>query len=196
MGISIREFARQDGCDDKLVRRALASGRLAQLPDGTVDRALVGSAWRKSNRRKISSETDPPAPAELEALADQVVNVEGNAPYSLLEAERIKANYLAMLRQLQYDRESSAVVSIDEVTAAVASEYAVVRNHLLGLPARVAPRLAMIREPEQVRAFLQTEIATILEELTRDSPIKAVRRRTRKASKRSKKGTKRVSSVL
>jgi hypothetical protein len=171
MGISIREFARRDGCDEKLVRRALKSGRLAALSDGTIDPQLVGSGWRQANRRKPPSSKVgdwPPAPADLEQLADQVVNVEGRAPYSLIEAERIKANYLALLRQLQYDRESGAVVAVDEVAAAVAAEYLVVRNNLLGLPTRLAPRLVLIRDAEQLRAILQAEISKLLEDLRFD----------------------------
>jgi hypothetical protein len=49
--ISIREFARRDGCDDKLVRRAVKSGKLAVSEDGRVDASQVGSAWRRTNRR-------------------------------------------------------------------------------------------------------------------------------------------------
>lgn len=47
--ISIREFARRDGCNDKLVRRAILSKRLSMLPGGLLDAALVGTSWR--NRR-------------------------------------------------------------------------------------------------------------------------------------------------
>jgi hypothetical protein len=146
---------------------------LHALAGGTIDPALVGSGWRKTNRRKAQEprkgpDEDPPAPADLEQLADQVVNVEGRAPYSLIEAERIKANYLALLRQLQYDRESGAVVAVDEVAAAVAAEYLVVRNNLLGLPTRLAPRLVLIRDAEQLRAILQAEISKLLEDLRLD----------------------------
>jgi hypothetical protein len=52
--ISIREFARRDGCDDKLVRRAVKSGKLLVSDDGRVDAAQVGSAWRRTNRRAAS----------------------------------------------------------------------------------------------------------------------------------------------
>lgn len=50
-GISIREFARRDGCNDKLVRRAIDKGTLKTLADGSLDESLVGSGWRKTNRR-------------------------------------------------------------------------------------------------------------------------------------------------
>jgi hypothetical protein len=49
-GISIREFARREGCNDKLVRRALEGGKLKANPDGSLDPALVGTGWRHGNR--------------------------------------------------------------------------------------------------------------------------------------------------
>lgn len=49
--VSVREFARLDGCDDKLVRRAIKAGKLPVSVDGKVDPTLAGSGWRKQNRR-------------------------------------------------------------------------------------------------------------------------------------------------
>jgi len=49
--ISQREFARRDGCDPKLVRIAIEDGHLETLPGGGLDAALVGTEWRKTNRR-------------------------------------------------------------------------------------------------------------------------------------------------
>jgi hypothetical protein len=167
MGISIREFARRDGCSDMLVRKAIKAGRLPALADGTLDPLLVGSGWRKANRRGQAKV--PSAPADLQEIAHQAVRIEGRAPYTLVEAERIKANYLALLRQLQYDRESGAVAPIDEIAAAVASEYAIVRNNLLGIPAKLAPRLCLLRSAEELRAALETEICEVLENLSADA---------------------------
>jgi hypothetical protein len=50
LAISIREFARRDGCSEKLVRRGISTGHLKTLADGKLDETLVGSAWRKGNR--------------------------------------------------------------------------------------------------------------------------------------------------
>ncbi len=56
-GISIREFATRDGCNEKLVRRAIGNGRLSALPDGKLDPALVGTLWRKSAMHGADSKT-------------------------------------------------------------------------------------------------------------------------------------------
>ena len=47
--LSIREFARRDGCDERLVRRAVSTGRLPRREDGTLDANLVGTEWRVGN---------------------------------------------------------------------------------------------------------------------------------------------------
>lgn len=49
--VSIREFARLDGCNEKLVRLAINDGKLPVSADGRLDPALAGTGWRKSNRR-------------------------------------------------------------------------------------------------------------------------------------------------
>lgn len=47
-GISIREFARREGCSEGAVRKAIKAGRLATLADGTLDADLIGT-WRTSH---------------------------------------------------------------------------------------------------------------------------------------------------
>jgi hypothetical protein len=167
LGISIREFARRDGCSDMLVRKAIKTGRLHALADGTLDPQFVGSGWRKANRR--GEPKVPPPSADLQKIADQAVRIEGRAPYTLVEAERIKANYLAMLRQLQYDRESNAVVLIEEVGAAVEAEYRVVRERLLAIPGKLVHTLFSLRSAEEVRAALNAEICEALQNLSADA---------------------------
>jgi len=44
-GISIREFARRAGCDDK-VRRKLESGHLHRNSDGSINSAYLDIDWR------------------------------------------------------------------------------------------------------------------------------------------------------
>jgi hypothetical protein len=48
-GLSIREFARREGCSDTLVRRAVRDGKLKALQGGKLDPADIGTAWRPGN---------------------------------------------------------------------------------------------------------------------------------------------------
>jgi len=46
--ITVSEFARRDGCDEKLVRRAIERGKLERGPDKLLDAKFVGTPWRQS----------------------------------------------------------------------------------------------------------------------------------------------------
>jgi len=48
-GISIREFARREACSDTTVHKALKAGTITPYADGSLDPALVGTAWRGAN---------------------------------------------------------------------------------------------------------------------------------------------------
>lgn len=69
--LSIREFARRDGCDESRVRRGIKTGHLKRLADGKLDAALVGTGWRETNRRN-AGRADPADPADL-SRADSAV---------------------------------------------------------------------------------------------------------------------------
>lgn len=150
-------------------------GLLVLTPDGAVDVAASDQLLLDSGRGPVTEESGNAEPVVKpkkdetpEQAADRIVNVEGRAPYSKAEAERIKENYLALLRQIEYDREFAAVVEIDDVIAAVVGEYALVRNKLLNIGSRIAPRAAALRSADEVKALIDGEIAMVLEELTLD----------------------------
>jgi hypothetical protein len=89
-GISIREFARLDGCDEALVRRAVRKGYLPKLNDGSLDPNLAGTGWRFNNRKGADSARKSADTFGLvrndetpEQIASRIVNEEGRAPYSL-----------------------------------------------------------------------------------------------------------------
>ena len=171
-GISIREFARRDGCNDKLVRRALQSGHLKAFEDGTLNPELVRSAWRKKNRESADKSAevrnadirDGETPAQA---VERYISVTG-ATMSQAEAERLKENFLALLRQLEYDTKSGAVVEVARVATAVGSIFAKVRTRILAIPAEQAPALHRCATVAEVQALLLRIVTEALEELTLD----------------------------
>lgn len=85
-GLSIREFARRDGCDDKLVRRAIEKGKLKQSADGTLDADLVGTGWRRTNRAAGK------ALAAADTTADSSADTADNpAPVRTLAAAAVRS---------------------------------------------------------------------------------------------------------
>ena len=183
-GISIREFARRDGCNDKLVRRAISQGKLTAFPDGTIDPNLAGSDWRKTNRRAdtsadrvrtgadlsaVVSAPGTPVIETIEATAERLLSRNG-ASLTLKDAEKLKENYLALLRQLEYDIKSGNVVAVEDIARAVGEEYAKVRTRLLAIPAALSPRLHRLKTVTEVQDALMSGIVEALEELTSDQP--------------------------
>jgi len=182
-GLSIREFARRDGCNEKLVRRKLTSGHLIAFEDGSLDPQLVGTDWRARVRTPGADSADSPQvsapsvriedddPESIGDLAERILHdalSDGQPLLSKAGAEQLKENYIALLRQLQYDRESGAVAEIEEITTAVAAEYQLVKNRLFNIGARVAPRCAMLKSAEEIKALIDGEVTLALQELTLD----------------------------
>jgi len=115
------------------------------------------------------------APDSAEPLADAAMRAiegivkQGGTLWTHAEAARIKENYLAKLRELEYDVKSGAVVEVAEVGKKVAAEYAAVRAGVLSVPSKLAPKLALVRTAEEIRDLLSVAIGEALEALTLDA---------------------------
>jgi hypothetical protein len=170
-GVSIREFARLANCSHTLVQKAIKSGHLGAFPDGSLDPTLVSSGWRAANRRG-NAEVAVAAGETADEAAERILSAIG-ASWSLAEAERIKENYLALLRQLEYDTKAAAVVPVDAVAKRVGAEFARVRTRLLAIPAEQAPRLHRCRTIPELQDALMEVIVEALQELTADGDARA-----------------------
>ncbi|MEG3162284.1 hypothetical protein U1763_17415 [Sphingomonas sp. LB2R24] len=162
--VSIREFARIDGCSDKLVRRAISEGKLRVSADGKLDRALAGTGWRRTNRRaaegadtvqmsapsvrtskrgtKVSAPEDPaPDPLRLDD-EDFIAEVLAGRFALTGEAERVKENGLAARSLLAARREAGDVVDLEVAETLLFNMARSVRDAWLNWPSRVSPLIA------------------------------------------------------
>jgi phage terminase Nu1 subunit (DNA packaging protein) len=125
----------------------------------------------QGNKRKTvtqaASEVTLSAGESAEAAAERILTGAVDL-LSFDEARRFKENYLGLMAQLEYDRDSGLVVDVTEVAKAVGTEYAKVRTRLLSIPAEQAPRLHRCKTPAELQDMLQEIITEALEELTRD----------------------------
>lgn len=76
-----------------------------------------------------------------------------------------KEHFLALLRELEYDKLSGAVVLIEEVAGVVGAQLAAVRTRLLAIPSEHAPRLARMQSALEVQEALRVLITAALSEL-------------------------------
>ncbi len=157
-GITIREFARRDGCSPTLVRKALTAGRLIAFADRSLDPALVGTDWRWTNRRRADA-ADIGANMSAAVFARSLVDrtkaddadlvafvAQGLAGRyaSLAEAERVKANALALRHVLEVQREAAALVDREVAEAIMLEEHEAAREAWMNWPVRVAPAMAAV----------------------------------------------------
>lgn len=154
------------GCDEKVVRRKVKTGHIQTLEDGTIDADYLSVDWRSGETLPADNLYDDADNATLRDQARALVDADGAELWQKAEAERVKENYAARLKQLEYERESSRVVEIDDVVVAVASEYAIVRNRLLGIGAKVAPALTAMQLAEEIKSFIDAEVFEALNELS------------------------------
>ncbi len=91
-----------------------------------------------------------------------------NSAVDFDEARRRRMVALAVIAEVEADMKAGAVVLIDDVISGMRSELAIVRNQLLGLGSRIAPRAAVLRTPEEVKALIDAEVYQTLENLTMD----------------------------
>ncbi|CAG9264757.1 Putative bacteriophage--like protein [Burkholderia diffusa] len=175
--VSIREFARLEGVSDTLVHRALKVGRLARAADGGIDRALVGSAWRASPKRGEAIHAGANTTANsANTPADMTATLPGGTPpkgVAYGEALRLKENWIALLRRLEYEHKSGALIELSAAQRVVFDLCREQRDAWLAWPARIAPFLAAefaVSDLERLVAFLNEHVYQQLAELGEPNP--------------------------
>lgn len=141
-GISKLEFAKRDGCDEKLVRVGVKQGRLVAFDDGSLDPALVGTPWRKRQEPKPRREKSADAP---------------HSDIDYAEALRRKEVYLAKLRELEFDVKSGRLVEADAVAKAQFEIARRVHDQWMAWPNRIGPEIAAELGADHVQAVLVLE---------------------------------------
>lgn len=154
--VSFREFARLDGCSDKLVRNAVKAGKLPVTADNRIDAALAGSGWRQQNRRAAESADRGADPAPVSALSAADADVSGGSiqiddflanfiagrMLSRADAERVKENGAAAKNLLAAMQEAGDVIDIAIAEAILFDQAREFRDAWMNWPARVGPMIA------------------------------------------------------
>jgi hypothetical protein len=148
---------------NKLIKRYRRDG--TQAVTQTVTQEPQGN--KRKTVTQAASEVTLGVGESAEAAAERILTGAVEL-LSFDEARRFKENYLGLMAQLEYDRDSGLVVDVTEVAKAVGAEYAKVRTRLLSIPAEQAPRLHRCKTPAELQDMLQEIITEALEELTRD----------------------------
>src|SRR4029453_12429096 len=111
MGLSLRAYARHRGVSHRAVKKALRAGRIAALPDGTIDPAVADAAWNAAADAARGNGTEPAdpqrvvLPARSLAAAEATVRtvladhgLEGDGPLRLKDVRLANELLRAQLR--------------------------------------------------------------------------------------------------
>ncbi len=153
MGLSIRAYARHRGVSHVAVKKAIDTGRITALPDGTIDPDAADAQWaqntlqprRAAAPEKVSTTKARPAPAEATPQRDAADT--STAPMSaggtsLLQARTVNEVLKAKLKQVELAEKKDELV---DRAKAVAHVFKLARNERdawLNWPARVSGQMA------------------------------------------------------
>lgn len=170
--VSVRAFAKLDGCSHTLVQKAVREGKLPVSGDGRLDPALAGTGWRKQNRRgnaggnsekvaaAVATIAEPPPkaatrrrsarrdddeePIDAFELPDEdfIAAVLSGRFATVAVAERVKENGLAAKNLLAARKEAGDVVDIEVAETILFDQARAARDSWTNWPTRIGPLMA------------------------------------------------------
>ena len=189
MGLSRRAYAAHRGVSEKAVRKALAAGRIALDPDGTIDPARADIAW-SGNSAPIMGNAPQPAPAKQPFPSAKVGE---QKPVSLAAVEIVRKTLLdsglpappedgvmtfaeartaneilkAQERQIKLDKLKSVLVDRAKAAEIVFNAARRERDAWTQWPARVAALIAadIGGDPHTVETVLDSYVRKYLDDL-------------------------------
>ena len=156
------------------VQRAIASGRIVREKDGSVDFEKADAAWLSNTAPTINSRTARHRAAQpnasFEAARRPVVNQAAVKTSSAFQQARsLKEGFLAQLTQLEYQRKAGELVALSDVEKEWSSVMSTIRNRMLLLPAKLAPKLAALTDPRECHEVIDAEIRSALAQLAEEA---------------------------
>jgi len=147
MGLSIRAYARHRGVSHVAVKKAIDTGRITTLSDGTIDPDAADAQWaqntlqpRKTAAPKVHSTKARELP-EREALEPSTPSLSTGGT-SLLQARTVNEVLKAKLNNLELAHRKKELVDRAQAVAHVFKLARVERDAWLNWPARVSGQMA------------------------------------------------------
>ena len=163
MGLSIRAYARHRGVSDRAVRKAIQSGRIRVLADGTIDASAADSDWiantDPAKQRKINGDSEA-AQSVRDTLREN-----GRSPSGLTTFEQARTAHeiaKAHLARLQLQEKKGSLINKDKVKAQVYRLGRQVRDAWINWPSRMAAQMASELKVDE------HDMHTILERFVRE----------------------------
>ncbi len=158
MGLSIRAYARHRGVSHVAVKKAIDTGRITPLPDGTIDPVAADAQWAANTtptRRSVAAEPRevPQAPAAVREMTQapaRAVRETAEPPTpalstggtSLLQARTVNEVVKAQTNKVRLARLKGELVDRSQAVAHVFKLARAERDAWLNWPARISAQMA------------------------------------------------------
>ena len=193
-GISQRAYARHRGVTHRAVQKAIRAGRITTNPDGTIDLSRADAEWTANTdpagtAKYELNDQDELSPGEPDlstsdrdgtgvppprrpALASRPRKGSPEPPTTggFLASRAVREAYRARREKLAYERESGALVRVEEVRAASFTAGRRIREHLLTLADRIAPVVAGLSDGRECHRVIAEEVNRLLTEIQTARP--------------------------
>lgn len=180
MGLSIRAYARHRGVSHVAVKKAIDTGRITALPDGTIDPDTADAQWAQNTLqpRKTSAPepkpatsarpertaSAPPPPREPPEVTTPPLSAGGT---SLLQARTVNEVLKAQLNKVELAHRKKELVDRSQAVAHVFKLARIERDAWLNWPARISAQMAakLGVDPHTMHIALEAAVREHLQEL-------------------------------
>ncbi len=189
MGLSIRAYARHRGVSHVAVKKAIDTGRITQLPDGTIDPVVADAQWAANTtptRRSVADlPSDKPSP-QVSAPSREMPQASAATPTrtqretsdpptpalssggtSLLQARTVNEVVKAQTNKVRLAQLKGELVDRAQAVAHVFKLARAERDAWLNWPARISAQMAagLAVEPHALHVALDAAVREQLQDL-------------------------------
>jgi hypothetical protein len=185
MGLSIRAYARHRGVSHVAVKKAIDTGRITPLPDGTIDPVVADAQWAANTtptRRPVAEPaTEKPAPqvsAPTREIPQAAARPQRETPEpptpalsssgtSLLQARTVNEVVKAQTNKVRLAQLKGELVDRAQAVAHVFKLARAERDAWLNWPARISAQMAagLGVEPHALHVALDAAVREQLQDL-------------------------------
>ncbi len=170
--LTVTEYARHRGCDEKAVRKAIDAERITVVErDGRrlIDPDVADIQWARNTRSRVrrdpgagASSAQAPANAEASATADAGPDAEVGDTMSYQEASRVLKIEDARVRRIERQEAEKRLTDAADAARAVWTAFRTLRDTVMPLGRRVASKAAHMTDPREIQLMVDAEVRTVL----------------------------------
>src|SRR5467141_1790843 len=158
-GLSQRAYARHRGVTHRAVQKAIEAGRITRNPDGTIDPEKADAQWATNSDPASPARNKPPVPKPRAKGSTEYVPPPTGG---YLASRAVREAYRARREKLAYERESGAVIPVDEAARMWEDVIARMRARMIASIGSFAPRAVGLRSVKEANALLEEAVYSAL----------------------------------